>query len=128
MPLLGVAPENEVIYPRINPQGRKDNELTNGHTHFFLIGETDEEGKDKNRRAKKFFWGEEAQMKLELAQRIAAGRSKKNGAPPCKIVTVLVGDNAISHKEAELSIEMGIPVVILEGSPLSCKCMNTQPL
>ena len=43
MPLVGVAPENEVIYPRINPNGRKDNELTNGHTHLFLIGETDEE-------------------------------------------------------------------------------------
>ena len=67
-------------------------------------------------------------MKLELAQRIAAGRSKKNGPPPCKIVTVLVGDNAISHKEIELSIEMGIPVVVLEGSPLSCKCMNTSSI
>ena len=67
-------------------------------------------------------------MKLDLCKRLAAGRSKKNGQPPCKIVTVLVGDNAISHREAEMSIEMGIPVVILEGSPLSCKCMNTMPL
>ena len=37
--LIGVAPEKEIIYPRINPVGRKDNELTNGHTHFVLIGD-----------------------------------------------------------------------------------------
>jgi len=33
-----VAPENEIIYPRINPNVKKDNELTSGHTHFMLIG------------------------------------------------------------------------------------------
>lgn len=36
--LIGVAPEHEVIYPRINPNVKKDNELTNGHTHFVLLG------------------------------------------------------------------------------------------
>lgn len=36
--LIGVAPEHEIIYPRINPNVKKDNELTTGHTHFFLIG------------------------------------------------------------------------------------------
>jgi hypothetical protein len=37
--LIGVAPENEIIYPRINPNDKKDNELTSGHTHFFLLGQ-----------------------------------------------------------------------------------------
>lgn len=48
--LLGVCPEAEVAYPRINPAQRKDNELTNGHTHFFLLG-------DDNHKMQ---WGEEA--------------------------------------------------------------------
>lgn len=39
MTLIGVAPEHEVIYPRINPAEKRDNELTNGHTHFMLLGE-----------------------------------------------------------------------------------------
>lgn len=39
VPLIGVAPENEIIYPRINPNDKKDNELTSGHTHFFLLGQ-----------------------------------------------------------------------------------------
>lgn len=60
MNLIGVAPENEVTYPRINPSQRRDNELTNGHTHFFLIGD----------EAKKYEWGDEAQLKYELAQRL----------------------------------------------------------
>ncbi len=38
VPLIGVCPEAEVEYPRLNPTNRKDNELTNGHTHFFTIG------------------------------------------------------------------------------------------
>ena len=38
MTLIGVAPENEIIYPRINPNVKKDNELTSGHSHFMLIG------------------------------------------------------------------------------------------
>jgi hypothetical protein len=55
--LIGVCPEAEVTYPRINPAQRKDNELTNGHTHFFLVG-------DEN---KKFEWGDESKLKYDLA-------------------------------------------------------------
>lgn len=57
--LIGVSPEAEISYPRINPAQRKDNELTNGHTHFFLIG-------DDN---KKFEWGDETKLKFDLSQR-----------------------------------------------------------
>ena len=56
--LVGVCPEAQVTYPRINPAQRKDNELTNGHTHLFLIGEE---------KGSKFDWGEEAKLKYELA-------------------------------------------------------------
>lgn len=39
-----------MTYPRINPAQRKDNELTNGHSHFVLLG-------DENH---KFDWGDES--------------------------------------------------------------------
>jgi len=65
VPLIGVCPESQISYPKINPTKRNENELTNGHTHFFLIG--DDAGK-------KFAWGEEAQLKAEIAKRIAKGR------------------------------------------------------
>jgi hypothetical protein len=62
--LIGVAPEKEIVFPRINPTQRHDNELTNGHTHFFLMGDDDT----------KYDWGDETQAKFDLAKRIAAGR------------------------------------------------------
>jgi hypothetical protein len=132
--LIGCAPEKEVIYPRINPVGKKDNELTNGHTHFVLLGDPAEDTTSKKnemtsemkKRRKEFYWGEEIQVKLDFAKRVAAGRQKKNGPPPCKVVMVLVGDNAISHKEVEMALGMNIPVVILDGSPLSTMCMQKE--
>ena len=36
--MIGVCPEAEVDYPRLNPINKKESELTNGHTHFFTIG------------------------------------------------------------------------------------------
>jgi hypothetical protein len=99
---MGVSPDKEIIYPRINPEGKKPTELTNGHTHFFLIGDPPEDAvppsKDERsslakKRRKEFYWGEEAPVKLDLARRIAAGRPKKNGPPSCKCVMVLTGDN-----------------------------------
>ncbi len=73
-----------MTYPRINPAQRKDNELTNGHSHFILIG-------DEN---KKFEWGDESLIKFDLAQRIAIGRNKFGGnKQSCKIVTIVLGDN-----------------------------------
>lgn len=35
--LIGVAPENEVKYPKINPSYVDPYEISNGHTHIFLI-------------------------------------------------------------------------------------------
>jgi hypothetical protein len=89
-----VCPESQVTYPRINPAQRKDNELTNGHTHFFLIGDD----------SKKFDWGEESKLKFELAQRIAAGRNKGLGGNKyhCKILTVVLGDNPNCYRDIEM--------------------------
>ena len=37
--LLGVCPEAQICYPKIS--NRQANELTNGHTHFFMIGNSE---------------------------------------------------------------------------------------
>ena len=87
--LIGVCPEAEVLYPRLNPQARSDSELTNGHTHFFCIGK--EKGKPGEIK-----WGQESSLKYDLAKRITIGRKggfSSSSAPPCKMVTVVVGDN-----------------------------------
>ena len=114
-----MAPEKEIIYPRINPNEKKDNELTNGHSHFFLLGDAETQMKSSRVKVQEYSWGDEAQVKFDLAKRIAAGRGKKGGSTPCKIVTVLVGDNPKCDQDIELALKNNVPVVVLEGSELS---------
>jgi hypothetical protein len=73
----------------------------------------------KGDKPKSFEWGDETTVKFEMAKRIATGRNKMGGAAPCKMVTVLLGDNGKCAKEIEMSISMGIPVVVVAGSGLS---------
>ena len=68
--------------------------MTNGHTHFVLIGENDSDKSEADKASKKFKWGDETTIKFDIAKRIAQGRTKMAGGAPCKIVTVLVGDNS----------------------------------
>jgi len=87
--LLGVCPEAEVDYPRLNPANRTNNELANGHSHFFSLGK--EKGKGLALK-----WGQETPMKFDLAKRISIGRKGgygSTGAPQCKMLSVIIGDN-----------------------------------
>ena len=85
--------------------------MTNGHTHFFLIGDD----------SRKFEWGDESKLKFDLAQRIALGRGKfganKNS---CKMVTVLLGDNQICYKDIELVKIFGINTLVIEFEHSNC--------
>lgn len=58
--LLGVSPVNSITYPKISPLLRKPNELTNGHTHFFLVGKEVKTDKSMSHSS----WGEESLLKL----------------------------------------------------------------
>ena len=90
--VVGVSPQAEVQFPKLNATSHPVNELTNGHTHFFLLGD--------DRRA--MSWGEEANLKLQLAARIAKGRSKFTSARPCKVVGLFLGDNPQCDEELTL--------------------------
>lgn len=83
--------------------------MTNGHTHFFLIG--DDAGK-------KFNWGEEANIKGELAKRIAKGRSKYANSYVCKIIMIVLGDNPSCIPDIKFAEDNCIPIIFLAGSPL----------
>ena len=68
--LIGVCPEACIAYPKLSK--KQYNELTNGHSHFFLIGTED--------KKVQFAWGDESPLKYDLAKRIAAGRTKSGFA------------------------------------------------
>lgn len=85
--------------PKINPTQKYPNQLTNGHTHLFMMcGKTNQ-------------WGAEAKMKNSLAKILAKGdrdtmRIQKgtgiptklyNTDPSCKIVYVVLGDSPVNE-------------------------------
>ena len=111
--LIGVCPEAQVSFPKIS--NKRENELSNGHTHFFLLGKED--------RSLTFGWGEESRLKYELGQRISKGRISGMGgsiAPPCKMVTVVTGDNEEQAiRDIEASLNAKIPLVVIRGSTLT---------
>lgn len=107
VPLIGVCPESEISYP-VNSQNKKENELTNGHTHFFLIGSDESK--------KKYRWGDEAKLKAEVAKRVSQGRSKYGRSFTCKVVVVVVGDNPECVQDLVQAKENNFPMIVLEGS------------
>lgn len=78
--LIGISPENCIELPRPNPGNFSSKLITNGHTHFILLG--NEENKLK--------WGEETQFKLNFIERLTSGR--KGFEYRCKTVGVILGN------------------------------------
>jgi hypothetical protein len=56
--LIGVAPENEIKFPKINPTFTDPMELSNGHTHLFLLNNTEND----------FVWSQESWFKMDLCR------------------------------------------------------------
>ncbi len=96
-----------VEYPIPNPEEFSSKMLTNGHTHFILLGD------EKN----KLNWGEEYKFKLSFAERLASGRK---GYPyKSKIVGVILGNIPNCENEISYFIEKNLPLILIEDSELS---------
>eukprot|EP01017_Pseudomicrothorax_dubius_P048275 TRINITY_DN8761_c0_g1_i1.p1 TRINITY_DN8761_c0_g1~~TRINITY_DN8761_c0_g1_i1.p1 ORF type:complete len:436 (-),score=114.53 TRINITY_DN8761_c0_g1_i1:114-1421(-) len=114
--LIGVAPEGEIQYPKINPTVREPNELSNGHTHLFLLCNTDK---------RKYQWGDEAFLKYTIANAIATGKQSKRGTKPkCKIVYVILGDHAACDYDIYYAAKNQLPIIIVNGSSYSEKLIS----
>ncbi|CAD8182487.1 unnamed protein product [Paramecium octaurelia] len=105
--LIGVAPESVVSYPKLNPTKIEKNELSNGHTHIFLIG------------GEHVDLGTEALFKINLCKAIATGKiSKTQGRPRCKIVNILFADSNDCFDEIREAIINKLPIIVVRGSHL----------
>ena len=103
--LIGIAPENKIEYPKINPEEFSNTLLTNGHTHFILLGKDD----------KSLNWGQEAKFKVNFAERLANGRK---GAFPykAKVVGVILGNIPNCVDECLMFMEKKWPLILVEDS------------
>lgn len=106
--LIGIAPESQIEYPKINPDSFSSTLLTNGHTHFILIGKDD----------KNITWGQEAKIKIMFADRLANGR-KGGYAYKSKVVGVILGNIPHCLDEINMCIEKKWPLILIEDSDLS---------
>ena len=103
--LIGIAPENKIEYPKINPEEFSNTLLTNGHTHFILLGKDD----------KTLNWGQEAKFKVNFAERLANGRK---GAYPykAKVVGVILGNIPNCVDECLMFMDKKWPLILVEDS------------
>jgi len=103
--LIGIAPENKIEYPKINPEEFSNTLLTNGHTHFILLGKDD----------KTLNWGQEAKFKVNFAERLANGR-KGAYQYKAKVVGVILGNIPNCADECLMFMEKKWPLILVEDS------------
>ena len=106
--LIGIAPENKIEYPKINPEEFSNTLLTNGHTHFILLGKDD----------KSLNWGQEAKFKVNFAERLANGR-KGAYQYKAKVVGVILGNIPNCVDECLMFMEKKWPLILVEDSDFS---------
>ena len=103
--LIGIAPENKIEYPKINPEEFSNSLLTNGHTHFILLGKDD----------KNLNWGQEAKFKVNFAERLANGR-KGAFQYKAKVVGIILGNIPNCTDEVLMFMEKKWPLILVEDS------------
>jgi hypothetical protein len=106
--LIGIAPENKIEYPKINPEEFSNSLLTNGHTHFILLGKDD----------KSLNWGQEAKFKVNFAERLANGR-KGAYQYKAKVVGIILGNIPNCTDEVLMFMEKKWPLILVEDSDFS---------
>ena len=103
--LIGIAPENKIEYPKINPEEFSNSLLTNGHTHFILLGKDD----------KSLNGGQEAKFKVNFAERLASGR-KGAFQYKAKVVGIILGNIPNCIDECLMFMEKKWPLILVEDS------------
>lgn len=101
-----MAAKNLVELPKLS-QDNSSNILSQGHSHFVLIGED----------SLKLDWGDETKIKLNFAERLASGR--KGFSYKCKTLGIILGNINKCEDEIYYFVEKNIPLILIEDSELS---------
>lgn len=93
--------------PKISNEKYSSNTLSQGHSHFILLG----------KEGLKLDWGEETKLKLIFAERLASGR--KGFSYKCKMVGVILGNIAKCEDEISYFMEKDLPLILVDDSDLT---------
>lgn len=122
--LIGVAPEQEVKYPNQTTGFVDPYEISNGHTHIFLLSNIYLYIDNKE---KMMVFGLEGQFKINLCKkqlyslyyRLAEGKLNKNGQRDnMKVVHLLLGEQEGFLNELQQAVMANHPIIVIKGSPL----------
>mmetsp|Transcript_19887 Transcript_19887/g.3245 ORF Transcript_19887/g.3245 Transcript_19887/m.3245 type:complete len:141 (+) Transcript_19887:721-1143(+) len=92
--LMGICPEDIIVYPTKGSTGDRLNEVTAGHTHLFTIGQKgDHRG-----------WNSVLGVKFDLIDRLRKGRGG-HGNFNCKALCLVVGDSNNCLGEVEMALK-----------------------
>ena len=105
---IGIAPENKIEYPKMNSYNFSNTMLTNGHSHFILLGNDD----------KKLEWGNESKFKINFIERLIKGK-KSIFDYECKCVGVIFGNIPNCVDECLMFVKNNWPLIIIEDSEFS---------
>ncbi len=105
--LIGIAPKEQIELPKISNEKYSNNTLSQGHSHFILLG----------KEGIKLEWGDEYKIKLSFAERMASGR--KGFSYKCKMVGVILGNNPRCEEEINYFVQKDLPVILVDDSELS---------
>ena len=106
--LIGIAPENKIEYPKLNNNTFNNTCLTNGHSHFILLGNDE----------KKLEWGNESKFKVNFIEKIIQGKKGVYNYNS-KCVGIIFGNIPNCVDECLLFIERNWPLIIIEDSEFS---------
>lgn len=109
--LLGVCPEDMIVYPTKVSKGDRLGELAAGHSHMFVLGT----------KGDHLRWESVMGFRNDLVQRLRKGRAGP-GSFVCRGLGLVVGDSPQTMNEVESVrvtqvLRSGLPILILESSP-----------
>lgn len=107
IPLIGICPESMIDLPKPNFDNFSRRMLSNGHTHFILLGN----------KQNQLQWGNEIDFKTGFITRLTKGRKGYNYI--CKTVGVVFGNINNCIDEIIFYIDNGFPLILIEDSELS---------
>lgn len=104
IPLIGISPKNKIELPKLLNEKYSINTLSQGHSHFILLGDDEF----------KLEWGDETKIKMKFAERIISGR--KGSYYKSKMVGIILENIANCEGEIIYFLKNNLPLILLNDS------------
>ena len=115
---VGVFPEKQVTFPKIQQTEPLETDLALGHSHYFMVC-NDEYDSYTN-------WGSESKIKYQIIDEISKGsvQNREAGYSECKKVVVCMGDHMSCLQDLKFAVQYDWPILVVKGSEVTDKIIG----